>query len=281
MMKRRFRIFLLLIAAALVLAAGATAVPPADQKLSVEEIRGELVAIQDEIDEINDLLDDGGGDLGEIEAKISAIEGNITALEAALTLLEGNVNSLDSNVSALGSNVNALDSNVSAVQEDMGTLTGTVYVTGNAGVNQPYSIRTPYLGLNYIICLQGMYPSRDAALAGGIEDEPVVVRGINEGTLGEVTLFAGNFAPRGWAFCHGQLLPINQYQALFSILGTTYGGDGRTTFALPDLRGRVPVGVGYGPGLSDIRLGQKAGYEAVQLTVNQLPAHLHGFSLHV
>jgi microcystin-dependent protein len=85
--------------------------------------------------------------------------------------------------------------------------------------------------------------------------------------LAEVKLFAGTFAPRGWAFCEGQLLPINQYQALFSLLGTTYGGDGRTTFALPDLRGRAPIGVGTGPGLEPVRLGQKTtagsdGYEA-------------------
>ncbi len=75
--------------------------------------------------------------------------------------------------------------------------------------------------------------------------------------IGEIRMFAGNFAPRGFAFCNGQLLPISQYTALFSILGTTYGGDGRTTFALPDLRGRVPMHHGSGPGLDPIRLGQK------------------------
>nr|WP_132704104.1 tail fiber protein [Winogradskyella wandonensis] len=74
--------------------------------------------------------------------------------------------------------------------------------------------------------------------------------------LGEIKLFAGNFAPRGWAFCHGQLLPISKYSAVFSLLGTTYGGDGRTTFALPDLRGRVPVSPGTGPGHSPVKLGQ-------------------------
>lgn len=93
--------------------------------------------------------------------------------------------------------------------------------------------------------------------------------------IGEVILFAGNFAPRGWAFCDGQLLPINQYSALFSILGTTYGGDGRTTFALPDLRGRVPIHEGHGPGLSDYRLGAKGGQEHVTLTLNQMPSHNH------
>ena len=83
--------------------------------------------------------------------------------------------------------------------------------------------------------------------------------------IGEVILFAGNFAPRGWAFCDGRLLPIAQYSALFSILGTTYGGDGRTTFGLPDLRGRVPVGAGNGPGLTPRRSGQKFGVESITL----------------
>ncbi len=96
-----------------------------------------------------------------------------------------------------------------------------------------------------------------------------------EGFLGEVKLFAGNFAPRGWALCQGQLLPIAQNQALFSILGTIYGGDGRTTFALPDLRGRVPVGTGNGPGLSPSIIGRKGGSETQTLTVLNLPPHSH------
>lgn len=93
--------------------------------------------------------------------------------------------------------------------------------------------------------------------------------------LGEIRMFAGNFAPTGWAFCQGQLLPIAQNTALFSLLGTTYGGDGRTTFALPDLRGRVPVGFGQGPGLSYKDLGQQFGTETVTLTTAQMPAHSH------
>jgi microcystin-dependent protein len=96
-----------------------------------------------------------------------------------------------------------------------------------------------------------------------------------EGFIGEVKLFAGNFAPRNWAFCDGQLLPISQNQALFSIVGTMYGGDGRTTFALPDLRARVPVGVGTGPGLSTVTQGQKQGSETATLTTAQLPSHEH------
>ncbi|NJX16095.1 phage tail protein [Tamlana crocina] len=88
-------------------------------------------------------------------------------------------------------------------------------------------------------------------------------------------MFAGNFAPRSWALCDGQLLAISQYQALFSILGTTYGGDGRTTFALPDLRGRVAIHPGSGPGLSTYRQGSKGGTETNTLTVSQMPPHSH------
>ncbi|WP_230970524.1 phage tail protein [Nitrogeniibacter aestuarii] len=98
---------------------------------------------------------------------------------------------------------------------------------------------------------------------------------MSEPFIGEITMFGGNFAPRGWAFCDGQLLPIAQNTALFSILGTTYGGDGRTTFALPDLRGRTPMHPGHGPGLSSRRLGQKGGSEAVTLTANEIPSHSH------
>ncbi len=94
-------------------------------------------------------------------------------------------------------------------------------------------------------------------------------------TLAEIRMFAGNFAPSGWAFCNGQILPINSNQSLFSLLDTTYGGDGETTFGLPDLRGRAPVHQGEGPGLTDHNLGQKFGSETVTLTTNQLPSHNH------
>ncbi len=93
--------------------------------------------------------------------------------------------------------------------------------------------------------------------------------------IGEIRMFAGNFAPRGWALCDGQLLAISQNDALFSLFGTIYGGNGRTTFALPDLRGRVPIHAGTGPGLSPRRIGAKAGTEQETLTVNQLPSHTH------
>jgi len=100
-----------------------------------------------------------------------------------------------------------------------------------------------------------------------------------EGTLAEVRSFVGNFAPRNWAFCSGQLLSISQNQALFSLLGTIYGGDGRTTFALPDLRGRIPMQQGSGPGLSHVNLGQRSGQENTVLSQSQMPAHTHTATL--
>ena len=93
--------------------------------------------------------------------------------------------------------------------------------------------------------------------------------------LGEIMAFGGNFAPRGWAKLDGQLLAISSNSALFSILGTTYGGDGRTTFALPDLRGRVAIGPRQGPSLSNRSLGEKGGFENVSLSLTEMPIHTH------
>ncbi|TGE27356.1 phage tail protein [Hymenobacter metallicola] len=102
---------------------------------------------------------------------------------------------------------------------------------------------------------------------------------MDEAYIGSLVLFAGNFAPRGWAFCDGSLLSIAQNSALFSILGTTYGGNGQTTFALPDLRGRTPVHANNGqagPGVAAVQLGERAGTNSVTLNSQQLPAHTHG-----
>jgi len=96
--------------------------------------------------------------------------------------------------------------------------------------------------------------------------------------VGEVRIFAGNFAPSGWLLCEGQLLPIAENDVLFALMGTIYGGDGQTTFALPDLRGRVPIGDGTGPGLTSYVMGQAGGVETVTLTTGQLPIHTHLFS---
>lgn len=93
--------------------------------------------------------------------------------------------------------------------------------------------------------------------------------------VAEIRMFAGNFAPRGWAFCDGQLLQISQNTALFSLLGTTYGGDGHTTFALPDLQGRTPMHWGQGPGLSPRDIGETGGSPTVTLLTSEIPAHIH------
>lgn len=93
--------------------------------------------------------------------------------------------------------------------------------------------------------------------------------------IGEIRIFAGNFAPTGWALCAGQLLPISQNTALFSLLGTYYGGDGKSTFALPDLQGSVPVHQGQGPGLSERYLGEASGAPDVTLLLSETPAHTH------
>src|SRR5262249_37793127 len=115
------------------------------------------------------------------------------------------------------------------------------------------------LGLNYIIALNGIFPSRDSG--SWPDGDPL---------LGEIEAFAGNFAPKGWALANGQLLSIQQNAALFSILGTTYGGNGVTTFALPDLRGRTIVGAGNG-----FTLGEQFGEQNTTLTVAQLAPHDH------
>ena len=98
---------------------------------------------------------------------------------------------------------------------------------------------------------------------------------MSEPFIAEIRIFAGNFAPRGWAFCNGQLLPIAQNTALFSLIGTTYGGDGRSTTALPNLQGRAPMHPGRGPGLTARRLGERSGTETITLSEAQIPGHTH------
>jgi microcystin-dependent protein len=93
--------------------------------------------------------------------------------------------------------------------------------------------------------------------------------------VGEIRMFGGNFAPAGWNFCNGALLPISQFDTLFALIGTTYGGDGQTTFQLPNLQGRAPVHQGQGPGLSNRVIGEVGGTETVTLNANQMPAHNH------
>src|SRR3954451_6769424 len=96
--------------------------------------------------------------------------------------------------------------------------------------------------------------------------------------VGEIRMFAGNFAPAGWAMCIGQLMPIAENDTLFTLIGTTYGGDGQETFGLPDLQGRIPIHQGQGSGLSNYTIGEKAGVEDVTLTTQQMPTHNHAFT---
>jgi microcystin-dependent protein len=146
------------------------------------------------------------------------------------------------------------------------TLPGSGNTTGNTGGSQPHPNMQPSSALNYIIALQGAVPS----LTGDWYDG-------SEPFLGEITLFAGNFAPNGWTFCDGQLLDISLNNSLFSLLGTTYGGDGSTTFGLPDYRGRIGVGYGTGGGLPTWSLGERYGYESITLSTAHLPSHSHAY----
>lgn len=146
-------------------------------------------------------------------------------------------------------NVLTIGLNPATAVGDLLTWDGNNWIAKQPEPEPPQTLDNmqPFLGVNYIVALQGLYPSRNGS-------EPFIA---------EIIMFGGNFAPRGWAFCDGQLLSIAQNSALFSILGTTYGGDGRTNFALPDLRGRVPVHAGSGPGLTPRRLGEKGGSETI------------------
>jgi microcystin-dependent protein len=167
----------------------------------------------------------------------------------------------------------------SAFGEAATTLTGTQLAvhshtipgsspTMNAGGGAPVNNDQPSLALHYLIALSGIYPSREGS---GSFDELMP-------TLGQITEFAGDFAPSGWAFAEGQLLPINQNQALFSLLGTMYGGDGRTTFALPDFRGRTMIGSGTDAYGQTYDVGDTFGTEWNTLSVANLAAHAHGLA---
>lgn len=149
---------------------------------------------------------------------------------------------------------------------------GLTNTSGSTGAGQPFDGRQPSLELNFIMCTNGIYPTHD----GGEVAVPF---------LGEIRLFAGNFAPGGWTFPQGQLLSISNNTALFSLMGTDFGGDGRTNFALPDMRGFRAVDSGEGPGLSQWVVGQVS-YNGIftespaqeTLTVQYLPAHTHSLS---
>ncbi len=137
--------------------------------------------------------------------------------------------------------------------------------TDASGGDQPQNNMQPNVVVNCIIATVGTFPQE-----GGGMIETVMI--------GEIKLFAGNFAPGGWKFCDGQILQINQHSALFAILGTTYGGDGRTTFALPDARGRSILHEGSGAGLTSRPLGSSFGTETERQTVPQMPSHTHAIT---
>ena len=150
------------------------------------------------------------------------------------------------------------------VNGDLLTFDGTNWVAKslviqNTGSGQSINNMQPTLVVNYCIALQGIFPNRNGL-------DPFV---------GEIQIYGFNFAPQGFAYCDGQLLAIAQYTALFSLLGTYYGGNGQTTFGLPDLRGRTPIHQGQGPGLTPRNIGQSFGAETITINVNQLPAHSH------
>lgn len=132
----------------------------------------------------------------------------------------------------------------------------------NTGGGQPFNVEQPYLTMNYIINLKGEFPTVETGLQG-------------RGILGEIKLFGSHLIPPGYAKCDGQLLQFSEHTTLFSLIGTIYGGDGRTTFALPDLRGRTTIHYGQAPGLSEYTLGQEGGYLTQTLTEAQLPPHTH------
>ena len=151
-----------------------------------------------------------------------------------------------------------------AAADDLMSYDGANWVARNAliqnvGTGQAQNNMQPWLGIFHVIALQGLWPSRNSA-------EPFI---------GEIMMVGFNFAPRGWAMCDGQLLSISSYSALFSLLGTTFGGDGRSTFGLPDLRGRTAIHPGSAPGLSTRSWGEKSGSEMNKMTIGQMPSHNH------
>lgn len=196
---------------------------------------------------VGDVTGDGVVDLQEAIYALQVSSGMDVSPQVSATSYTGltpvNVNNTDNTIglnpgSDFGDLMTWDGNNWIAAPPPGGGATGSTYRDNM----QPFQV------VNYIIALTGTYPVRSS---------------INDPTIGEITLFAGNFAPRDWAFCNGQLLSISGNEALFSVIGMSYGGNGTTTFALPDLRGRVPVHSGTGTGLTPRVLGQRGGQETV------------------
>jgi microcystin-dependent protein len=196
------------------------------------------------------------GQLATLAASLTASEKGMLVTDASTGKTVGWNGTIWTDIANLSALTPLTVSSTNQIAFNPGTLAGDLITwDGNNWVNtqpatQHFSIvvenRQPYLAVNYCIALLGIFPARSDA-------EPFV---------SQIQIFPYNFAPKGWAFCDGQLMSINQNQAVFSLLGTTYGGDGRTTFGLPDMRGRVPVNFGQGPGLSNYILGQMGGSES-------------------
>ncbi len=184
-------------------------------------------------------------------ALATEVNENFTALRDGLNAVEAN--------DLIGLNPATLDGAVIAWEANQSTWINQTLSTQGVGGNQAFSVRGPYSTIHCIIALAGVYPSRS-------QSDPFI---------GQISWFGGSFAPRNWTFCDGQLLAINSNDALYSLLGTNFGGDGRTTFGVPDMRGRAPIHAGQGPGLSNYRLGDEGGSEWHLLNTLQLPFHSH------
>lgn len=180
---------------------------------------------------------------------------------------------------SLGEEIGSETTNLSQSQMPRHRHTfGNGLETDLSGDSQAHSNMQPSLALTPIIAAQGIFPSRSSTVVAPSEDEPgleAVGSGFSDPYIGEVTWIAHDTIPNGWLPAEGQLLPISQNQVLFSILGTQYGGDGRTNFALPDLRDRTPVGTGTGSGLDSYNVGTQRGSELEGLNPDQIPSHSH------
>jgi microcystin-dependent protein len=187
---------------------------------------------------------------------------------------------------------------LSAYQNQPAVVAMAPQAITSTGGSQPHNNFQPYLCVDFIISLFGIFPS-PTLIGGGVRPSPrarmrldsclPTVELLTPKSFGfflkeivmadpfvaEIRIFPFNFAPKGWAWCDGQLLPLSQNTALFSLLGTTYGGDGKSNFALPDLQGRAPMHPGQGPGLSLHDLGETGGSETVSLLESEMPAHSH------
>uniref|UniRef100_A0A0G4I4U8 Phage tail collar domain-containing protein n=1 Tax=Chromera velia CCMP2878 TaxID=1169474 RepID=A0A0G4I4U8_9ALVE len=219
---------------------------------------------------------------GNLEAKVEALEARIEMLTGKLETLQALVDSRETADTDVETEKSGLiqDSTPSFVNSGGSFLSemekAPSCAVGPAGSSQPFTVMQPYQGVQYIIALEGEFPGRSRRLEEDMsENQGRQLQGQTARTIGEIAMFAGNYPPAGWVRADGATYPIQSYNAAFSILGATYGGDGRRTFAVPDLRGRVPIGTGEGPGLQQIGHGAKSGTETVTLHTANIPSNFH------